>query len=613
MLSYNDLLGIDRELFQFLGHLKGPDFHGALVHTLTQVGDDRAPQALGRLVDARLLEEASGDRFRFHDLVRLFAVERLEEDPEAARVGLKRLASWYGVTSQLMDRALRYSSPTEVLKPGEFGPGLGADKLSAVSSSLWFEHERENLVGLVGSLFEAGENDVTWRIAVQTMPFLEQRGYYDDWKRLLDIGLEAAAQSTSPSAASEIRARLAHYLQRRGEWDKALDVLETELRELSADGTLPRAQVLLLLGDVLRLKGRWNRAEVCIGEALGIYRQLGENSGEAAALNTLGHILGEQGRIEEAIDGYRQCLQIRRTLNDEPGIASTLNNLGLAFWKKQALTDAVDFLSQSRDGYRRLQDGHGEAAALVNLANVQFDLGQREIALTLQEEALNVFVAAADPHGEANVLTNLIDYYAQAQRWEESRSAFDRAIAITQRIGDLRGEALALHNLGNLHKYTGDWLMASELYARSLEQFRAAEDKPNQVMVLGNLAEVTLKRGKHEAARDLYDDGIALAHGIGDQRAEARFDLQMSNVLRELGNRELASTRAQAALALYRNLHDEHSEGLVLWNLSRDALLSGDTAECLTLTRESVAKLNPLSVEGRHAKGWLSERGPALI
>jgi hypothetical protein len=90
-LSYQGLDDESRRLFRLLALFEMPDFDGQLAAAVVQAPLHWAVDALEALVDDHLLTSAGTDaagqrRYRFHDLVRLYARRRAElEDSDDTR------------------------------------------------------------------------------------------------------------------------------------------------------------------------------------------------------------------------------------------------------------------------------------------------------------------------------------------------------------------------------------------------------------------------------------------------------------------------------------------------------------------------------------------------
>jgi transcriptional regulator with XRE-family HTH domain len=95
-MSYQQLADTGQRMFRRLAVVPGRDFDAALAAVAGEVPVEVAWDALDELVDLGLLLDSPAGRYRFHDLVRLFARTRLdEEESSAERAALTaRVNSW---------------------------------------------------------------------------------------------------------------------------------------------------------------------------------------------------------------------------------------------------------------------------------------------------------------------------------------------------------------------------------------------------------------------------------------------------------------------------------------------------------------------------------------
>jgi transcriptional regulator with XRE-family HTH domain len=95
-ISYDQLADAARRVFRRLAVVPGRDFDAPLAAVVGEVPAQVAWDALDELVDLGLLHDSAGGRYRFHDLVRLFARTRLEEEesPAEREALTARVTSW---------------------------------------------------------------------------------------------------------------------------------------------------------------------------------------------------------------------------------------------------------------------------------------------------------------------------------------------------------------------------------------------------------------------------------------------------------------------------------------------------------------------------------------
>lgn len=101
-LGYGQLEPAQAHAFRLLGLADGPDISLAAAAALLNLESHAAEDLLEALVDTSLLESAAPGRYRYHDLVRLYArscAERDEQPPEERELALSRLLDFYLATA----------------------------------------------------------------------------------------------------------------------------------------------------------------------------------------------------------------------------------------------------------------------------------------------------------------------------------------------------------------------------------------------------------------------------------------------------------------------------------------------------------------------------------
>ncbi|MEU1848458.1 tetratricopeptide repeat protein [Streptomyces sp. NPDC019990] len=184
-----------------------------------------------RLVDAQLLEVAGRDhfgqtRYHFHDLVRLFAKELLdqEEPVDAQKVALQRVLDAQLARARIADSVLqsgRVSVSTRVA-------GVALEDRLRHDPLGWFNSEHAGLVALVGQGYEAELFQPTREVALAY--FFDVRGHVRLWQHTHEIALEAARRSRDRPGEADTLRSIAIARWEMGDWVSALSDFEESLR-----------------------------------------------------------------------------------------------------------------------------------------------------------------------------------------------------------------------------------------------------------------------------------------------------------------------------------------------------------------------------------------------
>jgi tetratricopeptide (TPR) repeat protein len=349
-------------------------------------------ELLGRLVEQSLVTvrtDAGGLRYGMLEPVRQYALERLEENGEAAATRERH--------------AEHFVALAETANPELLGPEAAAwlDRL---------EHEHDNLREALGWTRAAGDVETGLRLAGALCWFWWMRGHLGEGRRWVEALLSDSegGQPTLGPARARALYGVGELAFGQGDLVRASELFEEGLalyRELGDEVGI--AIVLVELGQVARAQGDHDRATALSEEGLALGRKLGERAVTAIALNTLGHVERWRGDAEGAIARYEEGLALFRESRDEWGAAYALANLGVVALESEELGRAETLSQESRSLYERLGDKAGVALALINLGDVARERGEKERAKALYEEALTLQREQGNERGVARALARL--------------------------------------------------------------------------------------------------------------------------------------------------------------------------------------------------------------
>ena len=244
ILSYEQLTDSAARLLRLLGLLSEATFSLPLAAVLLEVKPEAAQPIVQELVAFRLLQPATGDRYRFtHDLIRLLARGQLavEESAEARQVARLRVCHWLLGTAKQMDLGLSPAAASQMAIVLTRRSRQASAQEQAISASAlhWFATERLNLLTAVEWANQAGAWSLVFQFAEVLMAFFRLHQQWTDGERIDALALEAARQiGDRPQIASLLNNRGNAYFHQR-QWQKAREcyeqslALSAELREKS--------------------------------------------------------------------------------------------------------------------------------------------------------------------------------------------------------------------------------------------------------------------------------------------------------------------------------------------------------------------------------------------
>jgi DNA-binding SARP family transcriptional activator len=423
--------------FPLLGLPEGADLSLPAATALLDVPEPEAEQALERLVDAQLVESPGPNRYRLHDLLRLFARElaaRLERG--AAAAALTRVLSWYVSTAWQAFRQLRPGDP----RPDTAGRwSEGGPPFPTVDSALhWLEAERTNLLAAVRQV-AAGEDlpaPIATQLAQALFAFFHVRGYLVDWVEVNETALAVARRLADPVAEAHACRDLGAAHEVRGEYRTAEAYLRDGLALYRIAGDLAgQAACLNSLGAVHDSLGQLPEAAACLEQSLAISRALGDRHSQGVSLNNLSTVYGSLGGYQRAVDCLSEALGIFRETGNRRSVAANLGNLGEVYERQGAYAEAVSTYQQSLAMFRELGNALGEASVLGSLGRVHRLRGQHVAALDCLSKGLAIAERAGDRRGVAVCLRDL-GYVSEAlDDLPQARAHWRQALGIFEELG----------------------------------------------------------------------------------------------------------------------------------------------------------------------------------
>jgi tetratricopeptide (TPR) repeat protein/transcriptional regulator with XRE-family HTH domain len=183
-MSYEQLPDATRQLFRRGALVPGPDYSAALAAVLGGVTVPVAEDHLDDLVDLGLIGTAEGGRYRFHDLVRLYAQQRLrQEDPTDEVTAIRRrMVDWLLTT--LTDAGLWF-------EPNPPGPaGSAFDSLDEAEA--WVRMEAEHWFPALRAAEVAGDHHAVVT-AVSALHWFSYRwAYWPRWPDVFTLAFDSA-------------------------------------------------------------------------------------------------------------------------------------------------------------------------------------------------------------------------------------------------------------------------------------------------------------------------------------------------------------------------------------------------------------------------------------
>ena len=486
-LSYEGASEQARRLFRRLALLDLPVFSGWMSAALLDLPLARAEDLLDDLVIAQLVQAAgtgSGvhSHYRFHDLIRVFARERLAaEEPAAEREAALERA--LGALLYLAEQAHRrqYGGDYIVLHsdarrwplPARLAEQLVSDPLS------WYDRERAVLVAGVRQAARAGFTDLCWSLALTAVTLFESRACLDDWQETHDIALEATrnARHVRGQAAMLYSTGELNIAQQRFDQARQLFTAAAQLFTDAGDDQ-GMAHVTRHIASADRLSGRLDDAARGYEQALAIFRRTGDKMAVAFVLHGLAQVKLELDEVDSAKELLSEALRLTQAAPCTRIEAQVLYRIGEAHLLAGDLTGAVGAFELALARTCDIGDLIGEAYVLISLGVTKVRQGESGQARDALQRSLELAGTTDQPLTEARALLGLSELALASGDPGQAVAFAQRAAGAFRGMGTPLYEARALTLLGDAHPALGDRAAADTASAQAAALRAKLADKP---------------------------------------------------------------------------------------------------------------------------------------
>ncbi|WP_421106741.1 helix-turn-helix domain-containing protein [Streptomyces sp. NEAU-S77] len=396
-LSYEQLSPVARRTFRLLALAPATEFGPALAAVLAGLRPEEAEDALEELVELGLLASPFVDRYRFHDLVGLFAHARLTaEEPEEARTAARqRMHHWLLETATT---AGRWFEPGDEQSPA--GQSVPVALGTAAEAASWLQLEHLAWLAALHAAARDGEHARVVEVAESMHWFSDRWVHWGHWHEVFGLSSRAAA------ALGDARLEAVHlnYLA----WaltdceGRHADSLRTALRahDLAESAGAPGQQgwALVYAASAALASQDWQNCAEYAERAAAYFRAAGDDDGYPQAMAVWGDSLLCLGRPQEALEQHRALLTVLRDPQfggspyvREASTALTLGRIGTARAALGQWSEAVDHFRQALPVLRRFELSSFATLYLARLGWALRRLGDAR-------EAGRAFLEAADLH-----------------------------------------------------------------------------------------------------------------------------------------------------------------------------------------------------------------------
>ncbi|MGZ3146419.1 ATP-binding protein [Lentzea chajnantorensis] len=406
-VSYRGLSPQGRMLFRRLAAVPGADFGVELTQVAGGVTESEAFGQLDELVDASMVQAGPAEgRFRFHDLLRLFARERWEaEDDEA-----DRLLTTEAVLEHLLGMATAAGE--------RFSPEEPANEVfgSLDEARSWLEQERSSWLAAFREAARTGRHREVVELARAMHWYADDDRHGVDWVEVFGAGVDAARTLRDVTAEAQQRNLLGWALVTAQDCAGAVEQHKIALR--CADEAGDRLERVWALAHVtaqeFMLGDRQNSLEHA-RQAVELSAPFGFWTVRMTVRYQFGVLLLLDNRPREALAVLEELLQeaLRHNQNGELALSRTrllamcIEGVARGLHAVGQCGRAAPMFAEARGLFEKVGASVHSARAAFREGRCRLDSGEHQVADSLFRCALATFDELSLPEQRAEVEVEL--------------------------------------------------------------------------------------------------------------------------------------------------------------------------------------------------------------
>ncbi len=369
------------------------------------------------LVSKSLLRRTENGCYDLHEVVRQYARDHLDEDPDQELV-YTRHSNYYLAFLKDQERELQSHAQHEALQ--ELTDEI--DNLHAAWS--WaVNHDRFESIG--GALRSFGA-------------LCEIRGWLIEGLKYLDLVIQKLHANPNfkhqPRLLGQVLTQQGLLYFRQGRFDRAQAILEESISLLSPIGdpktlTIP----LVISGVILFLNGEIENSQARLDEGLIHARAAGDLIFEAYAVFNKGYIQSLLGFYDGAYEQMLTGLAMWRAIGDPHSIALGLNYISTTAIKLGLYDQAREYLEESLQLCQQVGDRWGLGTAFRHLGLLALAQGNLSEAKSKIQESLDIFAEFITGWDIAHSMICLGETAIAARELPEAEQIFLEALPIASK------------------------------------------------------------------------------------------------------------------------------------------------------------------------------------
>ncbi|MBN1314485.1 MAG: tetratricopeptide repeat protein [Anaerolineales bacterium] len=366
----------------------------------------------------------------------------------------------------------------------------------------------------------------------------------------------------------EVMLKLGQVWQLTGRWDQAEEIFKAALEIAIGEGAMElKARCELSIGALGRARGVYGQALSWLASARDGFEILDDQHGFGDAIREMGILYWNQGNHTDALDCFEQGLDIARSLNDQKAAFRAIGNMGLVNWTMGNYDRALECYGQCNLIATELGDRLGTSINHTNLGDVYLDLGDYGRALEHFAKSLESALEIGIRQGIGISVGNMGNVYEKQGYYKRALACFTTSLQIALEIGDRLGIGFTTWHMAKAYLANDQIEIAERLLAQAILLARALDIPYELCDYLDTLAELRLNQRRYSEAQLWNQEALNLAPQVDHK--DVLFQAQIRAIRLDAARGKIETQAAISALNNYKVWTSEEAQATIMYEICR--------------------------------------------
>ncbi len=292
-----------------------------------------------------------------------------------------------------------------------------------------------------------------------------------------------------------------------------------------------REQVWYWAAEYYYDQQRYDQADAYALQALPLFRQGNDRTGEADCLNLLAIANVRLGHYQRAATFAKQCHQLDEDSGDADRQAASLNLLAAIYLSANQGHEAVKYVLRGIDKATQANDRPRLATLLGTASEIYHAIDDDQRSLTYANQAYEMeqqlgreYKAMIRLSQKASALTGLGQY-------DEARQELEKAIAYFRQVNDRQSIGICCYKMGMVRLRLGEAESGVPFFREAVDIFRQIGDRGHEMYAHRGLYECLWKTDPDSAKieNELFSDLKDSLYNNASAESLARFNAEFEN------------------------------------------------------------------------------------